>query len=119
MAKPSQPRPIKGSNYYTIYYSPANKNYDGRFRKIKVQLGGKGYTLHYRQGYYADDTRNSAKDAEMARRSRAVAMQHGSPLSHQLAFSVKVVPVGGKQKVDRAKLGELLGRLRQSALFAG
>jgi VWFA-related protein len=98
----------QGSNYYTIYYSPANKNYDGRFRKIKVQLAEKGYSLHYRQGYYADDTRNSAKDAELARRSRAVAMQHGSPLSHQLTFSVKVVPVGGKQRVDRAKLGELL-----------
>ncbi len=95
----------QGSNYYTLSYNPSNRNYDGKFRKIKVQLAEKGYTLHYRQGYYADDARFTAKDAEIARRTRAVAMQHGSPLSHQLVFSARVVPVGGKKKIDRARLG--------------
>jgi hypothetical protein len=35
-------------------------------------------------------------------------MQHGSPLSRQLLFSATVVPVGGKKKVDRATLGDIL-----------
>ncbi len=98
----------QGSNYYTISYVPANKLYDGKFRKIKVSLAAKGYSLHYRQGYYADDAHTAAREAELARRTRSVAMQHGSPPSRQLQFSVRVVPVGGKKKVDRAKLAGVL-----------
>jgi VWFA-related protein len=98
----------QGSNYYTLSYSPSNKLYDGKFRKIKVRLAEKGYTLHYREGYYADDAKSAARDAELARVTRAVAMQHGSPPSRQLLFSVKVVPVGGKTKVDRSTLADSL-----------
>lgn len=98
----------QGSNYYTISYVPANKLYDGKFRKIKVSLAAKGYSLHYRQGYYADDAHTAAREAELARRTRSVAMQHGSPPSRQLQFSVRVVPVGGKKKVERAKLANVL-----------
>ena len=97
----------QGSNYYTLSYSPANRNYDGKFRKIKVQLAQKGYTLYYRRGYYADDTNSAVKDAALNRRTRAVAMQHGSPLSRQLQFSAKVVPVGGKKKLARSTLGDI------------
>lgn len=95
----------QGSNYYTLSYSPANTKYDGKFRKIKVQLDAKSYALHYRQGYFADDS-DPAKDQDMARRTRAVAMQHGSPPARQILFSVRVVPIGGKKKIDRAKAGE-------------
>jgi hypothetical protein len=98
----------QGSNYYSLTYSPSNNNYNGKFRKIKVQISRKGYTLHYRQGYFADDTNASARDRELAHRTRVVAMQHGSPLSHQLQFSVRVSPMGGKTKVDPAKIGQVL-----------
>jgi hypothetical protein len=98
----------QGSNYYTLSYDPANKVYDGKFRKIKVALAEKGYTLHYRQGYFADDAHTAAKDAELARRTRAVAMQHGSPPSRQLLFSARVAPVGGKKNIERAKLSDVL-----------
>ena len=98
----------QGSNYYTLSYNPANKNFDGKFRKIKVQLAEKGYTLHYRQGYYADDLHTSERDAELARRTRAVAMQHGTPLSHQVLFSVRIAPVGSKTKMDPAKIGGIV-----------
>jgi len=96
----------QGSNYYSLSYSPTNKIYNGKFRKIKVQLAQKGYTLHYRQGYYADDANAAAKDAELSRRTRAVAMQHGSPPSRQILFSVTVAPLGGKKKVERGKFGD-------------
>jgi VWFA-related protein len=98
----------QGSNYYTLSYTPANKLYDGKFRKIKILLGEKGYTLHYRQGYFADDANAATKDADLPRRTRAVAMQHGSPPSRQILFSVIVAPVGSKKKVDRASLGNVL-----------
>ncbi len=100
----------QGSNYYTLSYTPANKIYDGKFRKIKVLLAQKGLTLHYRQGYFADDASAAAKnrDADLARRTRAVAMQHGSPPSRQILFSEIVAPVGAKKKIDRASLGDIL-----------
>jgi|GEM_PF-341543 len=98
----------QGSNYYTLSYNPTNKAYDGKFRRIKVQLAEKGYTLHYRQGYFASDARAAAEAADLGRRTRAVAMQHGSPPSRQLLFSARVVPVGAKKKVDRAKLADIL-----------
>jgi len=98
----------QGSNYYTLSYTPANKVYDGKFRKIKVLLAQKGLTLHYRQGYFADDGNAVTKDADLTRRTRAVAMQRGSPPSRQILFSVIVTPVGAKKKIDRASLGDVL-----------
>ncbi len=105
----------QGSNYYTLSYSPANKAYDGKFRKISVQLDQKGYTLHYRRGYYADDVHSAAHDAELARRARLVALQHASPISHQFAFTVRIAPVGGKKKIDREKLGAISKPLPKNA----
>ena len=95
----------QGANYYTLSYNPANKVFDGKFRNIEVQLADKGYTLHYRQGYYADDLHASERDAELARRTRVVAMQHGTPLSRQVLFSVRVSPVGSPTQMDSAKFG--------------
>ena len=92
----------QGSNYYTLSYTPSNKNYDGKFRKIKVALAEKGYRLHYRPGYFADDPHTAGKDAKLAREIAAVAMQHGSPQSRQILFAVRVVPVGPKKKIDNA-----------------
>lgn len=51
----------EGANYYALSYTPANKNYDGSFRKVKVSLAGKKYHLAYRSGYYAVDPRAMAK----------------------------------------------------------
>jgi VWFA-related protein len=98
----------QASNYYSLSYSPSNKNYDGRFRKLKVALAEKGYRLHYRPGYFAEDPNSPAKMKEVAHNIRVVAMQYGSPQSHQIRFSVRVVPVGTRAKVDSAKAGEIL-----------
>jgi len=43
------------SNYYTLTYSPNNKQFDGRVRDIKVSVGENGYHLAYRRRYWADD----------------------------------------------------------------
>lgn len=39
--------------FYTLVYQPANKNYDGSFRRIRVELLKPGYHLRYRAGYWA------------------------------------------------------------------
>jgi hypothetical protein len=41
------------SQFYTLVYSSSNRIYDGRFRKIKVELAERSYHLRYRQGYWA------------------------------------------------------------------
>jgi VWFA-related protein len=42
-----------GGNYYSLVYTPTDRNWSGKFRKIHVELARKGYTLSYRQGYFA------------------------------------------------------------------
>ncbi len=97
----------QGSNYYSFSYTSTNKVYDGKFRKIKVQLASKGYKLYYRQGYYADDINVAAREAQLARNAITTAMQFGSPPAREVQFSVRVYPAGGKKKVDREKVGEV------------
>jgi VWFA-related protein len=40
-------------SYYLLGYNPSNTERDGRFRKIDVDVEGKGYKLRFRKGYYA------------------------------------------------------------------
>lgn len=44
-----------GSTYYSIGYYPTDKNWDGKFRNISLQVVGKGLHVHYRRGYYATE----------------------------------------------------------------
>jgi VWFA-related protein len=56
-----------GSNYYTLAYRPSNSNWDGKFRKIKVDLDKSGVNLTYRRGYFAiaDQTPAEGPAAEL------------------------------------------------------
>jgi VWFA-related protein len=38
---------------YSLGYYPKNKNWDGKFRKIQISAGEKGYKVYARKGYYA------------------------------------------------------------------
>jgi VWFA-related protein len=44
-----------GTHYYSLSYSPSNKNMDGELRHIEVKVSGGSYQLSYRRGYYAKD----------------------------------------------------------------
>jgi VWFA-related protein len=56
-----------GSNYYTLAYSPQNQKWNGQYRKIRVELAGKSYSLTYRRGYvaYSDAHPKSADGQEL------------------------------------------------------
>jgi VWFA-related protein len=105
----------QGSNYYSFSYTSTNKVYNGKFRKIKVQLARKGYKLYYRQGYFADEVNVAAREAQLARNAITTAMQFGSPPAREVQLSVRVYPVGGKKKVDRTTIGEVQMAKRKSA----
>ncbi len=42
------------SDYYLLYYSPANYRKDGTFKKITVRIKDKDYQVIHRSGYYAN-----------------------------------------------------------------
>jgi hypothetical protein len=42
-----------GANYYTLSYSPSNRNYNGGLRYIQVGLAKKGYNVSYPRSYHA------------------------------------------------------------------
>jgi VWFA-related protein len=39
---------------YSLGYYPENKNWDGKYRKIQISPGEKGYKVYARKGYYAN-----------------------------------------------------------------
>ncbi len=44
-----------GASYYTLTYATNNKNWNGEFRHIKIEVNRAHEKLQYRQGYYAVD----------------------------------------------------------------
>jgi VWFA-related protein len=40
-------------NFYSISYVPTNKEFDGKFRKLKLEVAQKGLEVRYRKGYWA------------------------------------------------------------------
>jgi hypothetical protein len=40
------------ANYYTLYYTPTNRDWNGNYRSTTVQVADKGLHLKYRKGYY-------------------------------------------------------------------
>ena len=94
-----------GSSYYTLTYLPANKSWDGHYRKIEVAVPGKNYTLSYRRGYYTDDPNGpaplsehkaSAMPESPASKSLITrSMVRGAPVPTQITFTVRVRPATG------------------------
>ena len=85
----------EGNNYYALSYSPAKKDYNGAFRKIKVSLVNKKHHLAYREGYYAVDPSASAKPAkDLISGLAQAAMQQGSPQSRQIVLAARILPLG-------------------------
>ncbi len=87
-----------GSTYYTLAYSPQNKKWDGKFRKIEVKLARPDTHLDYRRGYYGLSDDPSPVDT--ARRMLIAEMQPGVPESTMLLLRVKVVPDNASGKVN-------------------
>jgi VWFA-related protein len=87
---------VDGSNYYSLAYSPQNQKWNGQFRKVKVELARKGYSLSYRRGYFAFDTTASGDSAQALN----LALQPNTPESTMLLLRSKVdLPVGASTAV--------------------
>ncbi|HEY6371573.1 MAG TPA: VWA domain-containing protein [Candidatus Sulfotelmatobacter sp.] len=98
------------TNYYALSYTPSNKKYDGKFRKIKVSLAPTERKLHvnHRSGYFAVDSDAGEFTKDAAKGFGLASMQHGSPQAHQIFFAARVVPLGKPRQVDPTSAGIVL-----------
>jgi VWFA-related protein len=81
-----------GSTYYTLGYYPENHDWDGRFRRITVKVNRAGIKLHYRQGFYAIEPKEYAKqDPKILAMDLGSALDIGNPISTALPFQAVVV----------------------------
>lgn len=104
-----------GANYYTLSYSPINKNFDGRLRKIRVTLARKHYSLSYRRSYFGDDEdKLHEKAAGSPFAHIAGTMERGAPLAHEIVFELHVTAEGA----PAAATPEQARELSQFAAFA-
>lgn len=86
-----------GSTYYTLAYYPENKNWNGKFRKIKITTERPGVKLRYRLGYFAVDPK-SYSDQNQKQRAQVFgdALDLDSPVATGLLFEAGVVPPSDK-----------------------
>ena len=92
-----------GSHYYTLSYTPTNKNFDGKFRRIEVKVAENQYRLAYRRGYYAFDSMvaKAPRDADPLK----ALLQRGLPSTTQVSYAVIVRPVDQQPAESAARAG--------------
>lgn len=81
-----------GSHFYTLAYTPLNRNKDGKYRHIEINVGN-GYQLAYRRGYYAEDAKFTPTAADPKIDPFAPLMAFGMPDFSQILYKVRVAPV--------------------------
>src|SRR6476661_9270243 len=86
-----------GTTYYTLAYSPDNRNWNGKFRRIGVKSKRPGVKLRYRLGYFAIPPGANRSPQEQAA-AFAQAMDISSPVSTAILFQARVIPPSEKTK---------------------
>jgi VWFA-related protein len=89
-----------GGTYYTLTYYPADKNWNGKFRKIGVKVNRSGIKLRYRSGYFAIDPGVKADTGKVSAAQEAQfrqAMELEAPVATSLLFNAKVMPASSPQ----------------------
>jgi VWFA-related protein len=95
----------KAAHYYTLTYAPSNADWDGHYRKVKLNVSGKelsswkGVNLDYRQGYNArPDDGSVRRDEDAAHapnvesRAMQLALRMGSFEPNDVVFEANVSP---------------------------
>lgn len=81
-----------GSIYYTLAYYPENKNWNGKFRKIRVTVNRPGIKLRYRLGYYAMDPKTFTEHNEKQQTAMfSDALSLDNPVATALTFHAGVI----------------------------
>jgi VWFA-related protein len=86
----------EGSNYYTLAYTPVNRDWSGKYRKIEVKTANAAAKLTYRRGYYALPEKEYTGDKAAA--TMAMAMRLSVPEYTMLLLKVQVLPPDAERK---------------------
>jgi VWFA-related protein len=89
----------QGSSYYTLAYTPTNREWKGKYRKIEVKATTPGVELTYRRGYYA--LKERIMRADRAKVEMSTALQPSVPESTGLVLKVQVLPPDAEHKAVR------------------
>ncbi len=89
----------EGSDYYTLAYSPLNRDWNSKYRKIEIKTATPGLKLTYRRGYYAVPTRPYTGDKMAA--SMAMAMKFSVPELTMVYLKAQVLPPDAEHKAVR------------------
>jgi len=82
-----------GSTYYSIGYYPTDRNWDGKFRKIELDVTGKGLHVHYRRGYFASDiTHLTPEEREAGHKEFLASMALDAPSATLLPLASRITP---------------------------
>jgi VWFA-related protein len=84
----------QGGNFYTLAYSPEDKNWNGKYRKIEVKATERGVNLYYRHGYLADDPATNKQVAPDSVPKFAVAMLRGAPERAEVVMTLAADATG-------------------------
>jgi VWFA-related protein len=95
------------ADFYTITYSPENKDMNGLFRPIEVKVNGAKYNLSYRRGYYAlnedlpgaANSERASADATKVTNPLAPVMDFGMPQSEQILYKTMIQPLPPQQQM--------------------
>ena len=90
-----------GSHYYTLVYTPASTQMDGKFHRIEVKLTQGKAKLSYRRGYYAD----TASDAKLASDPLPPLLARGMPSSTQVLYQARILPASPQPAPDAPRAG--------------
>jgi VWFA-related protein len=90
----------RGSTYYAVAYVPENRNWDKRYRQIKIKFDRPDLKAEYRPGYYAIP--DEVKPADEEHNRMVASMQPGLPEATMLLLRVQVLP--SKTKIDTVNI---------------
>jgi VWFA-related protein len=89
----------RGENYYTLAYVPANRDWNGKYRKLQVKISRREVNLEYRRGYYG--LAETALSSDQRLQLLAYAMQPSVPEYTMLLLKVQVLPPDREHKEVR------------------
>ena len=95
-----------GSRYYSLTYSPSNRNMDGKYRHIQVKLTKQKAALAYRHGYYANDA-NPALTSSQKQISDPLLSLMGPNLPDytQILYKILIQPTNPQPPPDAPRAG--------------
>ncbi|QEE28568.1 VWA domain-containing protein [Terriglobus albidus] len=85
-----------GSNFYTLVYTPTNKDWNSKYRKISLKSSTQNVQLTYRHGYYAYAPQSSmaatnSQTVPSGYDAMRSAMQRGGPVPTEILFKAQVL----------------------------